>query len=72
VDYADLTGAHVISNYPVSVISGNYHTQVTYNGADTGAQHLCEMMPPVQSMGNTYYTFKSVSGADSKATYKPT
>lgn len=50
----DLTGSHVISNYPVGVISGNKKAVVGNTGGTR--DHLTEMLMPVQSWGKNFAT----------------
>ncbi|ESO91394.1 hypothetical protein LOTGIDRAFT_153832 [Lottia gigantea] len=49
----DLTGSHIVSNRPVSVISGLNRTSVYYNRC---ISHVSDLMPPVERMSTTYVT----------------
>ncbi|XP_076472749.1 uncharacterized protein LOC143302101 isoform X14 [Babylonia areolata] len=49
---ADFTGAHIVSSKPVAVVSGN--VKVTIPKRDLSADHLTEMMMPVDTWGKTF------------------
>lgn len=54
----DLTGSHIISNKPISVLSGHNDTSIPdtsirSNGDHTTTDVLVEMLPPVTSWGNS-------------------
>ncbi|XP_055955270.1 IgGFc-binding protein-like, partial [Patella vulgata] len=48
----DLTGLHIITNQPVSIVSGS--KRVSIDG--TSSDHLVEQMLPVESWGKTFIT----------------
>ncbi|XP_056010931.1 IgGFc-binding protein-like [Ostrea edulis] len=50
----DLTGSHVISDYPVGVISGNKKTIVGNTG--NSRDHLTEMLLPIRAWGKNFVT----------------
>ena len=60
----DLTGSHIVSNKPVSVIAGNYFTYA--NTSQTSYSAFEQMMFPVSSLYSTdfYSTPVSTTGAD--------
>ena len=49
----DLTGAHITSNKPVGVFSGNKKTNI---GSGTSSDHLVEMWYPVERWGKEFVT----------------
>jgi hypothetical protein len=51
----DLTGTHIISNMPISVLSGHAYTK--FSMSDLGS-HVIEMLPPVESWSTKYYYAK--------------
>ncbi|KAK7098754.1 IgGFc-binding protein-like isoform X2 [Littorina saxatilis] len=53
----DFTGTHITSTKPVSVISGNRKAAVgTKEGLKPSADHLTEMLTPVNTWGKTFIT----------------
>ena len=51
---SDLTGAHVVSDRPVGVLSGN--RKVSVPPGDSSADHLTEMLTPVATWGRRFLT----------------
>jgi hypothetical protein len=49
----DLTGTILHSNYPIGVIGGSMDAQIPVDFPYS--EFVCEMIPPVQSWGQTYY-----------------
>ena len=56
---ADFTGAHVVANKPIGVLGGNKKIDVPYPGSGT-SDHLTEQIPPIETLGKTFYTYRSV------------
>lgn len=55
----DLTGSSIVSTKPIAVFSGHARTavpQVDFFTFDDSKDHIIEMMPPITTWGNTYYT----------------
>lgn len=55
----DLTGSSIVSTKPVAVFSGHARTavpQVDFFTFDDSKDHIIEMMPPITTWGNKYYT----------------
>ena len=54
----DLSGSVVTSDKPVTVLSGNKKTIVRKDGIASGIDHLVDMLPPVDTWGKRYITFR--------------
>jgi len=52
----DLTGTRILANKNIGVISFHNRTMIPVAVVDSGRDHLCEFMPPVQSWGKKYVT----------------
>jgi hypothetical protein len=53
VGVEDLTGSHIVSNKPIALLSGHQIAPVTV--AMTSADHLIEMVPPIDKWGTQYF-----------------
>ncbi|GFO47641.1 laminin subunit alpha-1-like [Plakobranchus ocellatus] len=63
VEKGDLTGTHIVSDQPISVMSGGKFTKFIKRFNEDG---LLEQLPPVRTWGRTHYavqTPKSLGGA---------
>ena len=56
---ADFTGAHVVGNKPIGVVGGNKKIAVPYLGSFGTSDHLTEQMPPIETLGEKFYTYRS-------------
>jgi len=54
VDNYDVTGSIIHSNYPVGVVGGSQCPNIPMD--KPYCDHVCEMLPPIRTWGNTYYT----------------
>ena len=48
----------MVANKPISVAAGNVMGFPPYHNFGTG-DHVTEQMPPVDSLGKTFYTYRS-------------
>jgi hypothetical protein len=53
-DNFDLTGTIIHANHPIGVIGGSMYAEIP-NGY-SNANFICDMLPPVRSWGETYYS----------------
>lgn len=60
----DISGSHIVSNKPIGLISFHQRTMIPSNRTVNGRNHLSEMLKPVESWGENYYTVELDRGTD--------
>jgi hypothetical protein len=60
VGQEDVTGTHIVSTKPVSVISGHQRCRIPVDGHGNSKDLIMEMMPPVGAWGSEYYVMPQI------------